>query len=134
MNDPLTGINVGYAGRHATPLASAGRPGLRSPKEDHRLQDGSSFKTLLSAESLKFSQHAEQRLAQRGIKLGPEQLNAIASAVDQASAKGAKDSLVLYQNMAMIVNVPSRTVITAMDDKSMRQHVFTNIDSAVVVN
>lgn len=88
---------------------------------------------MLAAESLKFSHHAEQRLSQRGIELGPEQLSAIASALDQASAKGAKDSLVLYRNVAMIVNVPSRTVVTAMDDKSMQQHVFTNIDSAVFV-
>ncbi|MFC3797803.1 TIGR02530 family flagellar biosynthesis protein [Cohnella sp. GCM10012308] len=133
MSDPLIGLNVGFAARNAAPLASTARPVIRGAKND-KLQDGSAFKTMLSAQSLKFSQHAEQRLAQRGIKLGPEQLSAIATAVDQASAKGARDSLVLYQNMAMIVNVPSRTVITAMDDKSMQQHVFTNIDSAVVVN
>lgn len=132
MNDPLLGLNGGLASRNA-PLGAAPMLGLRKP-EQTKVQDGSSFKTMLSAESLKFSQHAEQRLAQRGIKLGPEQLSAIASAVNQASAKGAKDSLVLYKNVAMIVNVPSRTVITAMDDKSMQQHVFTNIDSAVVVN
>nr|WP_286672409.1 TIGR02530 family flagellar biosynthesis protein [Cohnella hashimotonis] len=125
-------MNVGFAARNAAPIVPTARPVIRGSKDD-KLQDGNAFKTMLSAQSLKFSQHAEQRLAQRGIKLGPEQLSAIATAVDQASAKGAKDSLVLYQNMAMIVNVPSRTVITAMDDKSMQQHVFTNIDSAVVV-
>lgn len=132
MSDPLIGLNVGFAVRNAAPLAPTSRAVVQGAKSNK--PEGSSFKTMLSAQSLKFSQHAEQRLAQRGILLGPEQLSAIANAVDQASAKGARDSLVLYRNVAMIVNVPSRTVITAMDDKSMQQHVFTNIDSAVVVN
>lgn len=132
MNDPISGLSVGLAGRPVIPLTSATRQGVRNTEET-KSPDGNAFKTMLAAESLKFSHHAEQRLSQRGIKLGPEQLSAIASAVDQASAKGAKDSLVLYRNVAMIVNVPSRTVVTAMDDKSMQQHVFTNIDSAVFV-
>ncbi|MEK0316036.1 TIGR02530 family flagellar biosynthesis protein [Cohnella sp. 56] len=131
MNDPRIGLNVGLAGRPA-PIAPA-RDGYRRTDEAAALT-GSSFKTMLAAQSLKFSQHAEQRLAQRGIKIAPEQLERIASAVDQASAKGARDSLVFCKNMAMIVNVPSRTVITAMDEQSMRQHIFTNIDSAVFIN
>lgn len=94
---------------------------------------GASFRELLDRQELKFSSHAQQRLQQRGIELKPEQLNRIASAVDQAAAKGAKDSLVLFKDIAMIVNVPNRTVVTAMDGNSMREHVFTQIDSAVVV-
>jgi flagellar operon protein len=92
------------------------------------------FKELLDRQQLKFSSHAQQRLEQRGIELKPEQLNKIATAVEQAAAKGAKDSLVMFKDIAMIVNVPSRTVITAMDGNSMREHVFTQIDSAVVVS
>lgn len=93
-----------------------------------------SFKELLEKQQLKFSSHAQQRLQQRGIELMPEQLNKIASAVDQAAAKGARDSLVLFKDIAMIVNVPNRTVVTAMDGNSMQEHVFTQIDSAVVVS
>lgn len=85
-------------------------------------------------QQLKFSFHAQQRLMQRGIELKPEQLTKIVNAVEQAAAKGAKDSLVLYQDIAMIVNVPNRTVVTAMDGNSMQEHVFTQIDSAVVVS
>jgi len=92
-----------------------------------------SFKQLLDRADLKFSQHAEQRLRQRGIQLQPEQLDRITSAINQAEAKGAKDSLVLFRDIAMIVNIPNRTVITAMDGSSMQDHVFTQIDSAVVV-
>lgn len=93
-----------------------------------------SFRDLLDQQQLKFSHHAEQRLQQRGISLLPEQLTRIADAVDQAAAKGAKDSLVLFRDIAMIVNVPNRTVVTALDGNSMKEHIFTQIDSAVVVN
>ena len=93
-----------------------------------------SFKELLERQQLKFSSHAQQRLQQRGIELMPEQLNKIANAVDQAAAKGARDSLVLFKDIAMIVSAPNRTVVTAMDGSSMQEHVFTQIDSAVVVS
>jgi flagellar operon protein len=96
--------------------------------------NGVSFRELLNRQELKFSHHAEQRLEQRGIVLNSDQLDRIAGAVDQAAAKGAKDSLVLFQDIAMIVNVPNRTVVTAMDGSSMKEHVFTQIDSAVVVS
>lgn len=96
--------------------------------------NGVSFKEMLDREQLKFSTHAQQRLEQRGIVLMPDQLSRIASAVDQAAAKGAKDSLVLFNDIAMIVNVPNRTVVTAMDGNSMREHIFTQIDSAVLVS
>lgn len=95
--------------------------------------NGLSFEAVLNSQ-LKFSNHAEQRLQQRGIQLMPDQLQRIASAVEDAAAKGAKDSLVIYRNVAMIVNVPSRTVVTALDERAMKSHVFTQIDSAVVVS
>ena len=97
-------------------------------------QEGVSFRELLQRQQLKISHHAEQRLRQRGISLEPEQLERIAGAMDQAAAKGAKDSLVLYGGMALIVNVPNRTVVTAMDGPSMKDHIFTQIDSAVVIS
>jgi len=96
--------------------------------------DGVTFKELLDRQMLKFSHHAAQRLEQRGISLTPEQLNRIHDAVEQAAAKGAKDSLVLMKDIAMIVNIPNRTVITAMDGSSMNDHVFTQIDSAVIIS
>ena len=109
----------------ATPL------GIR--KQNQLPPGNSSFQELLNASSLKFSHHAEVRMKQRGISLQPEQLNKIVSAIEQAEAKGAKDSLVLFRDIAMIVNVPSRTVVTAMEGATMQGHVFTQIDSAVVI-
>lgn len=118
---------------------STGRTGpLQVNRTANRKQqeqtDSISFQQVLNQQQLKFSHHAEQRLQQRGIELQPDQLLRIADALDQAAAKGAKDSLVLFRDIAMIVNVPNRTVVTAMDNNSMKEHIFTQIDSAVVVS
>ncbi|MNI99493.1 hypothetical protein D3C73_1585880 [compost metagenome] len=83
---------------------------------------------------LKFSNHAAKRLEQRGIQLGTQQLDQINSAVEQAAAKGSKESLILMKDLAFIVNIPNRTVVTAMDGSSMKNNVFTQIDSTVVIS
>ncbi|MFB5759722.1 TIGR02530 family flagellar biosynthesis protein [Paenibacillus medicaginis] len=95
--------------------------------------DNKSFKQMLQEQVLTLSNHAAKRLEQRGIELGAEQMAKITSAVDKAAAKGAKESLILMQDMALIVNVTNRTVVTAMDKQSMKDNVFTQIDSAVII-
>ena len=60
-------------------------------------------------------------------------LEQIRLAVDRAAAKGAKESLLLKPDLALVVNVPNRTVITALPGNLMREHVFTKIDSAVLL-
>ena len=83
---------------------------------------------------VKFSQHASQRLQTRNINLSNDQMNQLKSAVDKAAQKGARESLILMNNdLALVVSVTNRTVITAMDGASIRDNVFTNIDSAVIV-
>jgi len=96
-------------------------------------QPETTFRDMLGEQFVKFSHHAEERLMQRGIRLVPEQLARIGGAIDKAAAKGAKDSLVLFEDLAFIVSVKNRTVVTAMDGASMQDHVFTQIDSAVWV-
>lgn len=92
------------------------------------------FQEILEGNLIKFSNHATKRLEQRGIELKGDQLAQINSAIEKAAAKGSKDSLILIKNMALIVNVPSRTVVTAMDDQAMKDNVFTQIDSAVIIS
>ncbi|QUL52633.1 flagellar biosynthesis protein [Paenibacillus tritici] len=93
-----------------------------------------SFESVLHKNMLKFSNHATKRLEQRGIELGSRQLDQISSAVDKAAAKGSKESLILMKDMALIVSVANRTVVTAMDGNSMKDNVFTQIDSAVIIS
>lgn len=99
-----------------------------------RTPQSTEFRDLLESKVLKFSHHAEVRMEQRGIKLHPESLSQIMKAVDDAALKGAKDSLIVFKDIAMIVNVPSRTVVTAMDGKQMKSNVFTQIDSAIILS
>lgn len=90
-------------------------------------------KELDNSRALKFSAHAEKRLKERNIVLAGEDLAKIDSAVRQAEAKGSRESLIIYGDLALVASVRNKTVVTAMDGKSLREHVFTNIDSAVIV-
>lgn len=87
----------------------------------------------ISAGGLKFSAHAQQRLAARNIHLTQADLQKINTAIEMASQKGSKDSLILKDNLALVVSVKNKTVITAVDESSMKDHVFTKIDSAVII-
>lgn len=82
---------------------------------------------------LKFSNHAVERMRSRGIAFQPEEMNRIAAAISKAAAKGAKDTLVLSGENALIVSVKNSTVVTVMDRTAMKENVFTNIDSTVVI-
>ena len=84
-------------------------------------------------QSLKFSAHAQERLSLRNINLSADDLNRMNQAVSKAASKGAKQSLLVMDKQAFIVSVPNRTVITAIDGGSLKENVFTNIDSAVIV-
>lgn len=79
-----------------------------------------------------FSAHTIERLRERGINLNGRQIERLSQAVDRAGEKGATDSLILMDDTAFIVSIKNRTVITAMTGDSIKEHVFTNIDSTVV--
>lgn len=84
------------------------------------------------ADILHFSNHAISRLQKRNIDITPADLQRISNAVEKASSKGSRDSLVLIDDLALVVSVASKTVVTAMDKASMKDQVVTNIDSAVI--
>ena len=69
----------------------------------------------------------------RGISFSAEDMKGIEGAVAKASAKGSKDALVLAGENALIVSVKNNMIVTVMDKNAMRDNVFTNIDSAVVI-
>ncbi len=83
--------------------------------------------------SLKFSKHANMRLEQRDIALSADQSQRLEAGVAKAGEKGIKESLVLVDSLAFIVNVPNQTVVTAMDQTESDENVFTNIDGAVII-
>lgn len=83
--------------------------------------------------ALKFSKHAASRLESRKISLSAEQSARLAGGVEKAEAKGINESLVLIDSLAFIVNVPNKTVVTAMDQTETASNIFTNIDGAVIM-
>lgn len=86
-----------------------------------------------SNSSIRFSKHAGERLEQRDIQLSQEQMTRLEEGTQKANNKGIKESLVLLDDMAFIVNTQSRTVITAMYQESGEDNIYTNIDGAVII-
>jgi len=84
------------------------------------------------AEPLHFSKHASERVQRRGIALDAATLSRLREGVGRAAGKGSRNSIVLVDGTAFVVAVPARTVVTAVGSEHMREHVFTNIDSAVI--
>lgn len=104
--------------------------------EGNRVQNrgsSESFESIFQQEleKIKFSHHAVKRLEERQIKLSDEDIAKINSAVEKAEQKGSRDSLVMMNSTAFIVNIPNRTIITAMPIDRSSENVFTNIDSVV---
>ena len=101
-------------------------------------ESGLTFREILKTkenenETLKFSKHASIRLEQRGIHLTDAQMERLNDGTKQAGQKGIRDSLVIVDELAFIVNIPKNTVITAMDSTETNSNVFTNIDGAVIM-
>ena len=84
-------------------------------------------------EGLRFSKHATNRLADRSITLSNNQLDRLTEGARRAGEKGIRESLVMVDQLAFIVNVPNHTVITAMDQTETNENIFTNIDGAVIM-
>jgi flagellar operon protein len=111
------------------PAAPAPAPATRPQAAPAR-----SFADVLGERTggVQFSGHAVERLRRRGIDVDPGTLQRLEGGVDRAATKGSRESVVFVDDKAFVVSVTNRTVITAVDSAHMREHVFTNIDSAVI--
>ncbi len=107
-----------------------------------KLPQGMSFEEILqkqqvqstqTTEPVKFSKHAANRLNDRNIELTEEQLERLNDGTKKAGEKGIRDSLVLVDQLAFIVNTKNNTVITAMDQTEADENIYTNIDGAVII-
>lgn len=114
--------------------------GIRVVDKRSRLKErmiGDEFSKLLEAANksngIKFSKHAIERLISRGLSLNQSHVERLNQAVDTARNKGANESLVLIDELALVVSIKNRTVITAMLSGETKGNVFTSIDSTVIV-
>ena len=95
-----------------------------------------SFKEVLNEKldkknKVKFSKHAKKRINSRNIQMGEKEIDKLIDGLEKAENKGSKDSLIMVDEVAYVVSVENKTVITAIDDQNVKDNVFTNIDSAV---
>jgi flagellar operon protein len=122
MSDPLR-IQANQAVQSGIrPSAGSAKPAVGGP----------SFADILSqTQQLRFSNHAQKRLDTRQITLSDDGLKRLTSAVEKAEKRGGKESLVMVDDLAFIVNVKDRLVVTAIDAQSRGDGVFTQIDSVV---
>ena len=112
--------------------ASAAAAATTTRTTPARATAGGSFASELQQAELRFSNHAQKRLEKRDIALSSDDIARLSLAVDSAAKRGGKDSLVLMDDMAFVVNVRDRLVVTAVDAKSRGEGVFTQIDSVVL--
>ncbi len=118
------------AGRVGLPPVQPGAPSAPPAQ-------GSAFADLLARASepprLTVSAHAAQRLHERSIAMTDPVREQIAHALDTLGARGASDALLIGTDAAFVVNVPNRTVVTALAPDEMRDRVVTQIDSALIL-
>lgn len=106
---------------------NATRPASGTAKDFRRLLDD-----LGKSSDIRFSRHAVERMSSRGISLDGGKLSKLGAAVSAAGSRGARESLVLMDELALVVSVKNRTVITAMSSDETKGNVFTSIDSTVI--
>jgi flagellar operon protein len=121
--DPLL-VDATKRAREGTAAAPAAQP----------KPTGAGFGDVLAQRTagVQFSGHALQRIERRGIPMDPQTLVRLNEGVSRAAGKGGRESVVFVDGTAFVVSVRNKTVITAVDPAHMRDHVFTNIDSAVI--
>ncbi len=130
-------INSNFPNRIINSPLTPGRIQTNGVKNNNTANvNGVGFENILQqaidkTTGVKFSKHAEMRMQARNIDLTQTQKDKINNAVSMAQQKGVKDSLVILDNMAFVVNVPSKTVITAVNNNELKENVFTNIDGAI---
>ena len=126
MPRPLPGINPGIASRPAK--------GVETP--DITQGFGNILQQSLGtpeAAPLTFSGHALERMKQRQINLSLVETQNLTEAVSKARQKGAKETLVISDRAAFVVSVTNSTVITVMDKDNLKDNLFTQIDSAILI-
>ena len=114
-------VNATYNGPSFTEILS------RQKSIDELVADRTE-QTVVSG-GIRFTKHADARLMQRNIRLTDEQMTRLEEGIRKASDKGIKESLVLV----FIVNTDKKMVITAIDQNSSEDNIYTNIDGAVII-
>lgn len=123
-------IQIGARLPVGTPSPEPTRPSTPPP-------GGPSFQQVLQGvlteRPVRLSSHAQERLSAANRQFSEQEWQAITRAVDKVAQKGSREALLLTEDLALVVSVTNRTVITAVERERAKENVFTNIDSAVIL-
>lgn len=119
-------VNASYDGPSFTEILS------RQKSIDELVSERTDVKKAVMGQ-IRFTKHADARLTQRDIRLTDDQMTRLEEGTKKASDKGIKESLVLVDDLAFIVNTDKKMVITAIDQNSSEDNIYTNIDGAVII-
>lgn len=105
-------------------IANKLRPGQKS-------EFGALLKTLTGG--VQVTNHAAKRLMERQIDFSGDEFVKVNKAIDELKNKGGNDALIITESAAYIVDVPNNKLVTAVDRGELKDNVFTNIDSTILV-
>ena len=84
-------------------------------------------------QALQLSKHAKERVEERGIDVDTNLMATLNEAAITARLKGAVNTVMIGQDAAFVVNIPNGIIVTAISAEELKNNVFTNIDSAVLI-
>ena len=121
-------INNGYFGSVSV------NTDIQQRNDNHKRKTEIDFEELLNSEKkLKFSSHAQKRMESRNITINADEMRKIEDGVAKLRNKGCQDSVILSNERAYVISIKNNTVVTIVDEASLRDNVFTNIDSMTLV-
>lgn len=85
-----------------------------------------------SALDVRLSHHAKKRLACNNITLTSSDKRAISNAMRVLEEKGARQSLILYDDISLICSIKNKTIITVLLSDKLSD--VTNIDSMYCIS
>ena len=121
-------INNGYFGNVQVNTDIQHRNDSNKRKTEVNFED-----VLNSEKKLKFSAHAQKRMESRNITINSDEMKKIEEIVAKLRNKGCQDSVILSQDRAYVISIKNNTVVTIVDEGSLKDSVFTNIDSMTLV-
>lgn len=121
-------INNGYFGNVAV------NTDIQQRNDSNKRKTEVNFEEVLNSEKkLKFSAHAQKRMESRNITINSDEMKKIEESVAKLRNKGCQDSVILSQDRAYVISIKNNTVVTIVDEGSLKDSVFTNIDSMTLV-
>jgi flagellar operon protein len=121
-------INNGYFGNVQV------NTDIQQRNDSNKRKTEVNFEEVLNSEKkLKFSAHAQKRMESRNITINSDEMKKIEESVAKLRNKGCQDSVILSQDRAYVISIKNNTVVTIVDEGSLKDSVFTNIDSMTLV-